>query len=402
MIKGIIANMWQKIKNIYHLLVAVLANFIFWFPARKLTVIGVTGTDGKTTTVSLIYHILKESGENVSMITSIGAKIKQKKYDTGYHVTTPGPFYLQKMLRQAVSSKNNYFVLEVTSHAIDQFRIWGIPFKVGVITNITNEHLDYHKTYDNYFKTKEKLIRISDTAVVNQDDSSYNRLRESVTNKFKENWISYGLTNTSDINPEIFPLKDHNLIGEFNKYNILAAVSVCKNLGISDEKINKALKTFVLPVGRLDFVYEKDFKVMIDFAHTANAFQTVLSSIRPFVSGKIIHVFGSAGERDSLKRPLLGEISSNFSDIIILTSEDPRSEDANKIIDEIKSGMSNEKVEVIKIIDRKEAIAAAIQMASKNDLVLITGKAQEKSMNYGKGEELWDEYEAVKEALEKK
>ncbi len=394
--------MWQKIKNIYHLIIAVLANILFWFPARKLFVIGVTGTDGKTTTVSLIYHILKESGEKVSMITSIGARIREKKYDTGYHVTTPGSFYLQRILRKAVSSKNKYFVLEVTSHAIDQYRTWGVPFKVAAITNITSEHLDYHKTYDNYFKTKEKLIRISKTAVVNQDDSSYNRLRESVTNKLKENWISYGLSNASDVNSENFPISDHNLIGEFNKYNILAAVSVCKNLGISDEKINKALKTFIMPVGRLDFVYEKDFKVMIDFAHTANAFQMVLSSIRPFVEGKIIHVFGSAGERDKLKRPLLGEISSNFSDIIILTSEDPRSEDVNKIIEEIKSGIKNEKVEVFKIPDRKEAIAAAVQMANKNDLVIITGKAQEKSMNYGKGEEQWDEYEAVKESINKK
>lgn len=336
------------------------------------------------------------------MITSIGARVREKKYDTGYHVTTPGSFYLQRILRKAVSSKNKYFVLEVTSHAIDQYRIWGIPFKISLITNVTSEHLDYHKTYDNYFKTKEKLIRISEVAIVNQDDSSYNRLRESVTNKLKENWISYGLSNASDINPITFPVKENNLIGEFNKYNILAAVSVCKSLGISDEKINKALKTFVMPVGRLDFVYEKDFKVMIDFAHTANAFQTVLSSIRPFVNGKIIHVFGSAGERDKLKRPLLGEISSNFSDIIILTSEDPRSEDANKIIEEIKSGIKNERVEVFKIPDRKEAIAAGIQMASKNDLVIITGKAQEKSMNYGKGEEHWDEYEAVNDAISKK
>ncbi len=394
--------MWQKIKNIYHLLIAILANLIFWFPARKLIVIGVTGTDGKTTTVSLIYHILKQSGEKVSMITSIGARIKEKKYDTGYHVTTPGSFYLQRILRKAVSSKNKYFVLEVTSHAIDQYRVWGIPFKVAAITNITSEHLDYHKTYDNYFKTKEKLIRISEVAVVNQDDSSYNRLRESVTNKPNEKWISYGLSNASDVNPENFSVNDHNLIGGFNKYNVLAAVSVCKNLGIPDEKINKALKNFIMPVGRFDFVYEKDFKVMIDFAHTANAFQAVLSSIRPFVEGKIIHVFGSAGERDKLKRPLLGEISSNFSDIVILTSEDPRSEEAGTIIEEIKSGIKNEKVEVFKIPDRKEAIAAAVQMAGKNDLVIITGKAQEKSMNYGKGEEEWDEYEAVKDALEKK
>lgn len=394
--------MWQKTKNIYHLFVAVLANLIYWFPGKKLTVIGVTGTDGKTTTVSLIYHILKESDEKVSMITSIGANIRDKKFDTGYHVTTPGSFYLQRVLRQAVQARNKYFVLEVTSHAIDQYRIWGIPFKIGVITNITSEHLDYHKTYDNYLKTKEKLIRIAEIAVVNQDDSSYNRLRESVVNKLTNNWISYGLSQESDVNPETFPIKDHKLIGEFNKYNILASIAVCRILGVSDEKITKALSTFVMPIGRLDFVYEKDFKVVIDFAHTANAFQRVLSSIRPYVNGKIIHVFGSAGERDSLKRPLLGEISSNFSDIIILTSEDPRSEDPSNIIEEIKLGIKNEKTEVITIPDRKEAIAAAVQMAGKNDLVIITGKAQEKSMNFGKGEEPWDEYEAVKEALEKK
>lgn len=394
--------MWQKTKNIYHLFVAVLANLIYWFPGKKLTVIGVTGTDGKTTTVSLIYHILKESDEKVSMITSIGANIRDKKFDTGYHVTTPGSFYLQRVLRQAVQARNKYFVLEVTSHAIDQYRIWGIPFRIGVITNITSEHLDYHKTYDNYLKTKEKLIRIAEIAVVNQDDSSYNRLRESVVNKLTNNWISYGLSQESDVNPETFPIKDHKLIGEFNKYNILASIAVCRILGVSDEKITKALSTFVMPIGRLDFVYEKDFKVVIDFAHTANAFQRVLSSIRPYVNGKIIHVFGSAGERDSLKRPLLGEISSNFSDIIILTSEDPRSEDPSNIIEEIKLGIKNEKTEVITIPDRKEAIAAAVQMAGKNDLVIITGKAQEKSMNFGKGEEPWDEYEAVKEALEKK
>ncbi len=394
--------MWQKVKNIYHLIVAVIANIIFWFPAKKLIVIGVTGTDGKTTTVSMIYHILSESGEKVSMISSIGAQVKGKKYDTGYHVTTPDSFSLQKILRQAVAAKNKYFVLEVTSHAIDQHRIWGIPFKVGVITNITNEHLDYHKTYDNYLKTKGKLLKISEFAVVNNDDSSYNSLRESIVNKKQENWISYGLSQDSDINLTSFPIKDSKLIGAFNEYNFLAAVAVCKSLGLDLKKINKALKNFVMPVGREDLVYDKEFKIMIDFAHTANAFQRILSSLRPFVTGKIIHVFGSAGERDSLKRPLLGEISSNYSEIIVLTAEDPRSEDVNRVIEEIELGIKNEKVEVFKIPDRKEAIAAAVQMANKNDLVIITGKAQEKSMNYGKGEEPWDEFEAVKEALSKK
>ena len=391
--------MWQKIKNIYHLFIAVLANFIFWFPARKLVVVGVTGTDGKTTTVNLIYHILRSSKIKTSMISSISAVIDDKTYDTGFHVTTPSSFALQKFIRRATNAKSKYFVLEVTSHAIDQNRIWGIPFKIGVVTNITSEHLDYHKTYDNYLKTKEKLVKISETAIINKDDSSYNPLRESVVNKKQENWISYGLSGDSDINPETYPIKDIKFMGEFNNYNVLAAVAVCKSLGLDDEKIIGALKTFEMPVGRIDFVYDKEFQVMIDFAHTANAFQKVLSSIRPLAKGKIIHVFGSAGERDNLKRPLLGEISSNFSDIIILTSEDPRSEDVNKIIEEIELGVKNEKVEVFKIPDRKEAIAAAIQMADKNDFVIITGKAQEKSMNYGKGEEPWNEYEVVKEAI---
>jgi UDP-N-acetylmuramoyl-L-alanyl-D-glutamate--2,6-diaminopimelate ligase len=391
--------MWQKIKNIYHLYIAVLSNLIFWFPARKLIVIGVTGTDGKTTTVNLIYHILRSSKIRVSMISSISAVIDDKAYDTGFHVTTPSSFALQKFIRKAVNTKSKYFVLEVTSHSIDQNRIWGIPFKIGVVTNVTSEHLDYHKTYDNYLKTKEKLVKISKTAIINKDDSSYNPLREAVTNKKQENWISYGLSGDSDINPEIYPIKDIKFMGEFNNYNVLAAVAVCKSLGLQDDKIIGALKTFEMPVGRIDFVYDKEFQVMIDFAHTANAFQKVLSSIKPLAKGKIIHVFGSAGERDKFKRPLLGEISSNFSDIIILTSEDPRSEDVNKIIEEIESGIKGEKVEVFKIPDRREAISAAIQMADKNDFVIITGKAQEKSMNYGSGEEPWNEYEVVKDAI---
>lgn len=399
MIKGIIADMWQKIKNIYHLIVAIIANIVFWFPSRKLIIIGVTGTDGKTTTVNLIYHILKSSKAKVSMISSIAAVIDGKIYDTGFHVTTPTSFSLQRFLRKALNLKSKYFVLEVTSHAIDQHRIWGIPFKIGVVTNVTSEHLDYHKTYDNYLKTKAKLLKKSKISVVNSDDSSYTFLSEVKAKKAQENWISYGFSQDSDINPDAYSIKNIKFMGEFNNYNVLAAIGACKSLGIEDQKIMNALKTFVMPVGRIDFVYNKDFKVMIDFAHTANAFQKVLSSLKPFVKGKIIHVFGSAGERDNLKRPLLGEISSSYSDIIILTAEDPRKENVKKIIEEIELGIKNEKVEVFKIPDRKEAIAAAIQMADIDDLVIITGKAQEKSMNYGNGEESWNEYEAVKDAI---
>lgn len=392
--------MWQEIKNIYHLVVAIFANILFFFPSRKMKIVAVTGTDGKTTTVNLIYHILKNSGAKVSMISSIAAVIDGKSYDTGSHVTTPASFSLQKFLRKARNKKSEYFVLEVTSHAIDQNRIAGIPIKVGVLTNVTNEHLDYHKTYDNYLKTKIKLLKKAKICIVNTDDSSYMFLSEVKSKKNQGNWITYGLSESSDYNKSTFDIKENNLLGEFNQYNVLASVAACRALGITDESIKKALKTFSEPIGRVDYVYQEDFSVMIDFAHTSNASEQILKAVRPTVKGSLIHVFGSAGERDVLKRPFLGEISSQYCDILILTAEDPRKEDVNTIIAEIEVGVKRGKCEVIRIPDRREAIQAAIQMAKKDDLVLITGKSQEGSMNYGKGEEPWDEYKMVKEALE--
>jgi UDP-N-acetylmuramoyl-L-alanyl-D-glutamate--2,6-diaminopimelate ligase len=218
--------------------------------------------------------------------------------------------------------------------------------------------------------------------------------------KTQGNWITYGLSESADYNKNTFDIKGNTLLGEFNQYNVLASVAACKTLGITDESIKKALQTFREPIGRVDYVYQEDFSVMIDFAHTSNASEQILKALRPTVKGSLIHVFGSAGERDVLKRPFLGEISSEYCDIIILTAEDPRTEDVNAIIAEIEVGIKKGKCEVIRIPDRKEAIQAAVQMAKKDDLVLITGKSQEGSMNYGKGEEPWDEYEMVKEALE--
>lgn len=391
--------MWRKFKNTYHLLVAILANVLFLFPSRTMKVIGVTGTDGKTTTVNLIYHILETAGHKVSMVSSISAVVDGRIYDTGFHVTTPTPYALQKFLRKARKAKSEFFVLEVTSHAIDQNRIFGIPFEVGVLTNITNEHLDYHKTYDNYLKTKLSLLKKSKISVVNSDDSSYTLLSEARSKKPQENWITYGLSESSDYNPKTFDIKQARLVGDFNKYNVLAAVSAAKSLGIKDEVIKKALGSFHIPVGRVDYVYQKDFSIMIDFAHTPNAFEKILSTVRPITKGKIIHVFGSAGERDILKRPFLGEISSQYCDILVLTAEDSRSEDVNKIIAEIEVGIKKEQAEVIRIPDRHEAIEAAIQMAKKDDLVLITGKAQEGSMTTDQKELPWDEFAVVDQAL---
>ena len=391
--------MWQGIKNIYHFFVAVFWNIFFLFPGRKITVIGVTGTDGKTTTVKLIYEMLRDSREKVSSISSIGALVNGKEYSLNAHVTTPSSFTAQKFLRKAVSQKSKYFVLEVTSHALDQYRTWGIPFKLGVLTNVTSEHLDYHKTYDNYLNTKAKLLVASEVAIVNADDSSYTRLADVKNIKPKDKWITYGFTQASDVNPDNFPFDTRYLIGDFNKYNALAAAACAKALGINDESIKKTLLSFRPPLGRTDIVYEDSFSVMVDFVHTPNSFSNLLSSLKPHIKGKLVHVFGSAGERDVSKRPFMGAISSKFSDIVVLTSEDPRSESPEAIIDQIASGIKEKDCQVIRIIDRQQAIDAALQMAKKNDLVLITGKAHEKTMNYGKGEEPWDDYKAVSKAL---
>ena len=394
--------MWQGLKNIYHFFVAVLCNVLFLFPARKITVVGVTGTDGKTTTVKLIYEMLRGSGEKVSAVSSIGALINGKDYPLDAHVTTPSSFTAQKFLRRAVSQKSKYFVIELTSHAIDQYRPWGIHFKIGVLTNVTSEHLDYHKTYDNYLKTKAKLLLQAEVAIVNADDSSYTQLVDVRNRKASDKWITYGFTEASDINLINFPINAPYLMGDFNKYNALAALACAKTLGVKDQSIRKTLLKFKPPLGRTDIVYKNSFSVMVDFAHTPNSFSNVLSSIKPHVKGRLIHVFGSAGERDISKRPFMGEISSKYSNIVILTSEDPRSEDPEAIVDQIASGIKEKDCQVFRIIDRQQAIDAALQMAKKDDLVLVTGKAHEKTMNYGEGEVPWSEYKAVAKALSKR
>lgn len=386
--------MWQKTKNIYHLFVAVLANIWYGFPGKKLTVIGVTGTDGKTTTASLIYHILKENGYPVSLISTVAAVIHGKAHDTGFHVTNPAPFALQKFLSQAVSLKEKYLVLEVTSHGLDQNRVWGIPFTVGVLTNVSHEHLDYHKTYENYVKTKVRLLNIAQMAIVNADDMSYPLVKKYLTNN------RVLLCSQKDLMTLIVP---KHFLGTYNAYNAYEAFLACTELGLSKEQIEKAMKTFVFPKGRGEIVYDKNFTVMIDFAHTPHSFEVLLPELKSQTKGRLIHVFGAAAKRDESKRPLMGKVASEYDDIVILTSEDPRNEDVEHIMDDVENGMQKRRnLTVLRIPDRKEAIEKAISLAQKGDMVVTTGKAHETSMNYGHGEEPWDEFAVVKRALQKK
>ncbi|MDO8610377.1 MAG: Mur ligase family protein [bacterium] len=385
----------QKIKNIFHLFQAIIANIVYGFPGRKIKIIGITGTDGKTTTTHLIYHILKNAGKKVSMISTVYAKIGDKEYDIGFHVTTPDIFPLQKFLKESVKNGDEFFVLETTSHALDQHRIFGIPFEVSVITNVTHEHLDYHKTYDNYVKTKAKLLLSSKYSIINSDDRSV-ALLDKILKSHEKKYFSVGFKHKSD-----FHLSYLKKVLGYNKYNYLSAYSVTTLLNIPEKIIVKAMDTFKLPAGRLETVYKKDFIVIIDFAHTPNAFKEVLPLIRKEYlknKGKLIHVFGAASQRDSTKRPFMGKYSDQFSDLTILTEEDCRQEDPNKICNEIAQGISHkDKYQII--TDRQDAINKAILLAQKGDVVVLTGKSHEKSLCRGKKEYPWSEHEAVKKAL---
>lgn len=387
--------MLRLCKNVYHLLIGFISVLRFRFPANKLIVIGVTGTDGKTTTATLIFEILRKAGIQASLITSVHAVIAGKTYDTGFHVTTPNAWYIQKYLREAVHHKDTHVVLEITSHGIDQHRIYGIPFQVGVITNITHEHLDWHKTFDRYMKTKLSLLLKSRIAIINKDDPRV--FEESMKLLTQNSVITYGIKEKADITPKTFPFHT-NLPGQFNQYNCLAAISVGKALSIDSKIIQNAIADFQGVKGRMEIVYKKGFTVIVDFAHTPNAIYQALLTARSMTKGKLIHVFGSAGLRDPMKRPLMGKAASQFADMIILTEEDYRTESVQTIMDEIQKGISV-KSKVHQIPDRRDAIRYAISKANRGDLIIITGKGHEKSLCRGTKEYPWSDQEEIRKVL---
>lgn len=405
--------MIRNLKNIFHLFEAVFGHIIFGFPARKLKVIGITGTDGKTTTSSLIYHILKQSGKKVSLISTVSAKIGDTEYDTGFHVSTPGRHLIPKYLNESYKNGDEYFILETTSHALDQNRVFGITFEIALITNITHEHLDYHKTYENYLRAKAKLLLNSKQGLLNADDDSYKYLKEILESHSKL-FKTYALHSAANYHLDIAKRIDKPL-ALFNSYNYLAAYAICRELGIAEDEIFEAMKTFILPSGRMEVVYTNDFEVIIDFAHTPNAFTQALSAIKKQMkTGRLIHVFGAASQRDDSKRPFMGEESAKYADMIILTEEDYRNENPRLIADMIATGIikhgfkeveaaeSLEEKTYCFIPERQKAINKAIHEAKKGDVIVLTGKAHEKSLARNGTEHPWDEKEAVEKALQLK
>lgn len=387
--------MLRSLKGLYHLLIALLANIWYGFPSRQLTVIGVTGTDGKTTTTTLIYEILKAAGYKTSVITTVNAVVAGKTYDTGFHVTNPGPFAVQKYLRQAVDHHDTHMVLEVTSHGLAQHRVFGVRFAVGVITNVSHEHLDWHKTFDHYMKTKLSLLTRSKIAIVNRDEAEvYSRVSPLLRRK---TMITYGIHREAKITPKSYPFTTQ-LLGEFNEYNCLAALSVAFALQIPKKVAQKAVADFRGVPGRMEIVKHEPFTIIIDFAHTPNAIDRALKTARGFTKKRLIHVFGSAGLRDRSKRPLMGKASSRYADVMVLTEEDYRTENVEIIMDQIASGIEPGP-QIYKFPSRQNAIDFAVKLARAGDLIIITGKGHEKSLARGRHEYPWSDHEAVKKAL---
>lgn len=408
---------------------AYLSAAIQGFPARKLTMIGVTGTDGKTTTCNMIYHILLAAGIRAGIISTVNAVIGGLKLDTGFHVTTPEAPDVQRYLRQMVDAGLTHVILETTSHGLSQHRVTACEYDIAVITNVTHEHLDYHGSYENYLAAKGRLFEmLAQTAekptgkiglgVLNRDDRSYEYLNGLAMPR-KSN---YGLAPGADLlaeNIQHLPGgleftvvgKDIRipvacrLVGNFNVSNCLAALSATIfGLGIDPETAARGIASMQGVPGRMETIdMGQDFAAIVDFAHTPNALVQALETARGLTQNRVIAVFGSAGLRDREKRRMMAEVSAQKADITILTAEDPRTESLEEILAEMRAAAASqgavEGTTFHCITDRGEAIRTAVRLAQPGDLVIACGKGHEQSMCFGTQEYSWDDRTAMRAAL---
>lgn len=414
---------------------AVLSAAFYGFPAKQMTVIGVTGTDGKTTTVNLIHQILSAHQVPTGMISTVSACIGGEAIDTGFHVTTPEAPTIQRLLHKMLQNGLTHVILETTSHGLAQKRVDACEFDIGVVTNITHEHLDYHQDYEGYFNAKfkliEKLARTGEkksgnlqTAVINHDDISYQKILERIEKLSLDtlNLIDYGLSVESTIrainrvstshemrfdlemNKKRYPVTT-SLLGEYNIYNILAAVAAVSSVIELDMNATlESIRAFPGVPGRMERInLGQNFLAFVDFAHTPNALKVTLETARKITMGRVIAVFGSAGLRDKGKRRLMAAVSARMADVTILTAEDPRTEDLDKILTEMGAEAENHGTEVNRTCfiyaDRGTAIRKAVSMAREGDLVIVCGKGHEQSMCFGEIEYPWDDRIAVRAAL---
>lgn len=410
-LKGLVP---QSIKNWYHLAQAIIACAFFGFPGKKLRVIGVTGTNGKTTTTQMVTRILEQSGKKAAMASTINFQIADRKWTNASKFTTLSPWKLQKFLSEAVAAGCEYAVIETSSHALDQGRVWGIPYEIAVMTNVTREHLDYHKTMEEYRKAKRRLFEIAGKAVINADmeDPEYFRFpgKDAVRYSTKDPSAHLFATHVElDFKGTEFMVDGMEfrlaLPGLFNIENALAALGVARLCDIDFALAKEALAGLAGVPGRMELVPNQvEADILIDYAVTPDAFEKLYASILPLKipGSKIIHVFGACGERDRGKRPMLGEIASSNADIVILTNEDPYYEDPERIIDDIEQGVTKKKdKDYFRIFDRREAIRKALSIMEIGDIVLITGKGAEETMAIGGKRIPWNERRVIEEELAK-
>jgi UDP-N-acetylmuramoyl-L-alanyl-D-glutamate--2,6-diaminopimelate ligase len=397
---------------------------LFSIDTRKTRYIAVTGTDGKTTTCTMIYHLLKGSGFKPALITTVAAYIGDEQIDTGLHTTTPSSQEMYEIIKKIENENCTHIIIEATSHGLQQGRLAGLKFDTVGYTNITSEHLDYHGDWNSYCNAKSLLIKehLKDggKVVLNLDDNSYEILSELTVKP-----IVYSLEKPSDFQAQKVEEKEnkvffeliHNdktyeseipILGKYNVSNFLCALAICHVEGLQLKNMIKSIHSFKTVQGRMEVLQSTPFYVIVDYAHTSNATKVALESARSLLgeNGKLIHVFGCAGQRDFYKRFDMGRFSNELADISILTAEDPRLEDLRIINDEIergwKSGNSrNSQLYRFDYMDRdvqvrRDAIAKALEIANQGDVVIVTGKAHEQSLCFNQTEFPWNDIEEVK------
>jgi UDP-N-acetylmuramoyl-L-alanyl-D-glutamate--2,6-diaminopimelate ligase len=389
------------ILSIYHYKLAFLGALIYGFPSRKLIVIGVTGTSGKSTTVDLITKILEKSGEKVASISTIRFKIANKEWKNNLKMTMPGRFKIQKFLRQALNAGCKYVVLEVASEGIKQFRHKFIKFDTAVFTNLSLEHIESHGNFEKYRNAKLKFFKaVRNKHIINIDDDNakfFLRIKAREIFKFGLNDAENIKINENGSSFEVRSVKFQiNLLGKFNVYNALCAITTANSYGVTLDICRDVLEKAKGIEGRMEVVVKNPFTVIVDYAHTPEQLENVYKTLKK--ENKLICVLGSCGGgRDKWKRPVLGELAVKYCSEIIVTNEDPYDENPEEIIDQVLAGTNNQGQ---KIIDRKEAIKTALKLAKVNDTVIITGKGSETLMCLANGKKIaWSDKEVVKHEM---
>jgi UDP-N-acetylmuramoyl-L-alanyl-D-glutamate--2,6-diaminopimelate ligase len=398
-------NLFKKVEPYGHWAEAIVFNVINGFPARKLKVIGVTGTNGKTTTSFLIHRMLHEAGYKVGLMTTVAYGVGDDIKPQIEHMTSVDVPTLMKRLKYMKKQGAEWLVLETTSHALAQHRVWGIPYSVAVMTNITHEHLDYHGSFENYRSAKLMMFKMAGknrkglrTGIVNAEDPSAEYFIKAVPHAItygvnKGDLRAINVNETSDGNVYSIQLNSGgtlniktNLPGSFNIYNSLAAVAVGQALGLGPKQIEQGIASLKSVEGRMTSINEgQPFSVIVDYAHTPDSFEKLFKDLRPVVKGKLIVMFGSAGRRDEAKRAVQGELAGQYADEVVITEEDDRDMDGLEIMDQIaagaeKSGKVREQ-NLFLVHDRTQAIEFALKRASsKDDTVLLLGKGHEKDI----------------------